>query len=302
LTKRFHANGKFLLTGEYAVLAGVRALALPLRLQQHMEVTSTDTGEMHWRSYDADEELWLDLRFAMESLQKGPTVETDQNLSKLLEMLGTAKTLNPDFNWETGYKVTTTLDFNRSWGMGTSSTIISMLAEWIGCDAYKLQFACFGGSSYDIACAKADGPIIYQNNGVQIKSDRLGFAPSIASELFFVYLNRKQNSRRSIASFNPSRLDHQIRNDLDRMPELFQNAVDDLRAFEELIEQHEKLIGSLIDVQPIREAQFQDFPGAIKSLGGWGGDFVLATGGPENRQYFMDRGYHTILEWTDIVL
>lgn len=58
----------------------------------------------------------------------------------------------------------------------------------------------FGGSGYDIACAKNDSAIIYQliNENLLYKNN---FDPSFTNKLFFVYLNRKQNSREAIASY-----------------------------------------------------------------------------------------------------
>jgi hypothetical protein len=37
-------------------------------------------------------------------------------------------------------------------------------------------------------------------------------------------------------------------------------------------------------------------------LGGWGGDFVMATGGVDARDYFKDKGYNEILEWDEVAL
>ena len=55
----------------------------------------------------------------------------------------------------------TQLSFPKNWGLGTSSTLIYLLAEWAGIDPFELQFQIFGGSGYDIACAGAKGPILY---------------------------------------------------------------------------------------------------------------------------------------------
>ena len=44
------------------------------------------------------------------------------------------------------------------------------------------------------------------------------------------------------------------------------------------IEIHEETIGYLLDRDPIKKRQFQSFDGAVKSLGAWGGDFVLFVG------------------------
>ena len=47
---------------------------------------------------------------------------------------------------------------------------------------------------------------------------------------------------------------------------------------------------------------FPDYFGTLKSLGAWGGDFILATGNKDTSQYFIDKGYATILKYSDMVL
>ena len=49
----FKSNGKFLLTGEYLVLKGAVALALPLKLGQSMNVETLDSDEglIYWNAY-----------------------------------------------------------------------------------------------------------------------------------------------------------------------------------------------------------------------------------------------------------
>jgi hypothetical protein len=59
-------------------------------------------------------------------------------------------------------------------------------------------------------------------------------------------------------------------------------------------------VGELIQQAPLKTSHFADYPGAIKSLGAWGGDFFLAT--RSNTQYFKDKGYNTILAFGEILL
>ena len=51
-----------------------------------------------------------------------------------------------------------------------------------------------------------------------------------------------------------------------------------LSDFEVLLTEHEYFISQLISINPVKEKYFQDFKGAIKSLGAWGGDFILQQG------------------------
>jgi hypothetical protein len=37
-------------------------------------------------------------------------------------------------------------------------------------------------------------------------------------------------------------------------------------------------------------------------LGAWGGDFVLATGGEKEKQYFIQKGFTTVLSYAEMIL
>jgi hypothetical protein len=50
---------------------------------------------------------------------------------------------------------------------------------------------------------------------------------------------------------------------------------------------------------------FPDFNGAVKSLGAWGGDFVMAThnGNPNHAvSYFRNKGFNIIFPYKELVL
>ena len=52
----------------------------------------------------------------------------------------------------------------------------------------------------------------------------------------------------------------------------------------------------------IQKSTFGDYnKGIIKSLGSWGGDFILVTGEKEDLGYFRDKGYNTIYDLEDLV-
>lgn len=293
----YSAQGKFLITGEYAVLDGVPSLAIPLRLKQYLVVTPTIAQTIHWKSYDADGSLWYEDTFA---LSLTATVGDSPTTTKLKEILQTALQLSGKNRFDCGYDVSTSLDFNRAYGMGTSSTLIAMVAQWIGCDAYALQFACFGGSGYDIACATAQSAIVYTYDTVQPVVEAARFKPVFSNQLFFIYLNKKQNSRESIARFNKDVLTPDVKLRLSKMPQRFIDATQDLRLFQELMVEHETLISKLVGLEPV-QMQFKDFTGKLKSLGGWGGDFILAAGG-DAPAYFHARGYDVVLDWDEVVL
>ena len=72
--------------------------------------------------------------------------------------------------------------------------------------------------------------------------------------------------------------------------------------FEKLIERHENMISKIINIDPIQKSTFSDYSkGIIKSLGSWGGDFILVSGEKEDLNYFRDKGYNTIYDLEDLV-
>jgi mevalonate kinase len=297
----FSARGKFLITAEYAVLDNVTALAVPLKLQQYLKVMPRTDDKVSWKSYDDDGSLWFSIETDFDKLF-GDFVYDDPIASKLAQILRKATELNPGALSSNGFNATTHLDFNRHSGMGTSSTLISLVSQWLDCNPYVLQFTCFGGSGYDIACATATQAITYNYNDAIPIVKPADFNPLIKEDLFFVYLNKKQNSRDSIARFDSTQLTDATRETLNEMPAQFQIAGSHLESWDALVEKHESLIGGLVGLSPAKDRLFPDFNGAIKSLGGWGGDFVLASGGMEERGYFMAKGYTTILEWDAVIL
>lgn len=298
---KFIAHGKFLITGEYAVLNNVPALAIPLKLNQHLEITPRDDQEITWKSFNSDGELWYQVMTNVNDLYSDCINCNNPITFKLSEILNTALHLTSNTSLR-GFDAVMTLDFDRHSGMGTSSTLISCIAQWLKCDPYQLQFKCFGGSGYDVACAVANNPIIYKYNDGEPSVQNVHFTPAIKDQIFFVYLNRKQDSRDSIAQFNKELLSEDVRNELSNMPHRFIETANDLDAYNKTIHRHEDIISKLVGIETIKKQLFRDYTGAIKSLGGWGGDFVMATGDQKERLYFKNKGYDIIYEWDDVVL
>lgn len=301
---KFHSNGKLLLTGEYAVLDGAKALALPTKPGQSLEVKSNKSNRLSWKSIDESGDIWFEGAFEFAAGKFG-VLDGDNEVGKRLQnLLQEAHQLNPEvFNLQQSFDVTTRLDFNRSWGLGTSSTLVNNLANWFKIDAYKLLKKTFGGSGYDIAAGQHKQPITYQltsSNPSVLKTD---FNPGFSNEIFFVYLNEKKNSREAIKHYR--QLPESNKNGLvEKISALTQQfiACETLTEFELLINVHETLIAKTLQLPKIKQVHFSDFPGAIKSLGGWGGDFILATGHQEDVfEYFNNKGFNTIFKYKELI-
>lgn len=297
----FCSKGKLLLTGEYVVLDGALALASPTKFGQHLNVQSIDSPQLHWKSFDENGNLWFECSFEFSQGKIIPNLRTDVS-NRLSEILNAVNLLNKDFfTLNRGFNITTKLEFSRYWGLGTSSTLINNIASWAKIDPYNLLELSFGGSGYDIACAQSNSTLTYQIKGQDRLVKIVDFNPNFKDELFFIHLNRKQDSRKGIANYNLNK--KEIKNSISEINEITSKILScqDLSEFESLITDHENIISDIIKIKPVKETLFKDYKGAIKSLGAWGGDFMLVTGKLEDMDYFKNKGFHTILSFEDLL-
>jgi len=184
----FYSNGKLLITGEYVVLDGAKALAIPTKFGQYLTVEPVlESWSLEWISYNLDGTIWFEETLPFSTLihkERFPESHTIKNT--LVEIMHEAYLLNPTFITKSnGFKVTTQLTFPKNWGLGTSSTLINNIAQWANVDPFLLLKNSFGGSGYDIACAKNNTPILYQllNNIPYI--EQVNFNPIFSEQLYF---------------------------------------------------------------------------------------------------------------------
>ena len=176
------------------------------------------------------------------------------------------------------------------------------MCQWSGVDPYVIQKKVFGGSGYDIACSTASKPIIYnlKKDGSQNVRE-INLSRLISKNLYFVYLNSKQNTRDSIRALNLNSIDDILINKVNDIT--FQIAkTNSLEEFKTMISAHEDVIGRLIAKKPVKEILFNDYNGAIKSLGAWGGDFIVACGDENTPDYFLKKGYQTCYKYEHLIL
>lgn len=302
MEKEFYSNGKLLLSGEYAILDGALGLAIPTSYGQSLHVTPTKSGFLEWTSLDENDKVWFSAKFDLKDLNEFSC--SDSTMAKTLtSLLLEANTQNPLLLTDSdGFQIETQLTFPRSWGLGTSSTLINNLAQWARVDAYQLLWNAFGGSGYDIACAQHNSPLTYQLVDGEPKIEEIDFDPIFKDSLFFVHLNQKQSSKEAIANyreqqFNKSDLIKQVSNITSRMIQ-----ASTLSDFESMMEEHETLLSGILKTQPVKQRLFPDYFGMVKSLGAWGGDFVFATGDNQSISYFKSKGYSTVIPYSKMVL
>ncbi len=305
IKQTFRGNGKLLITAEYAVMDGALALALPTKPGQTMNVKDGRGAEINWKSYDSTGKLWFEGHF---SLYDFSTVKTNDELKakQIGKLLKECTRQNSEFlsAWK-GQTVETYLDFPLDWGLGSSSTLIYCMSQWADANPYYLLFNTIGGSGYDIACAYAEGPVLYQLGDESIRIDEVYFNPPFKDNLYFLHLNKKQDSAKAIEDYKSKiKPDQTFLNKISSITESIV-ASKKLSEFQSLLLEHEKMVSELLQIPALKEHVFNDFKGSMKSLGAWGGDFALVASdeNPDTiKSYFENKGYKTIVPYTDLVL
>lgn len=285
------------------ILDGALALAIPTSYGQSLTVEPNDQKYLEWKSLDHQGKVWFEAELIIDDALKVKTTNDNAIAARLLQILNAAKNQNPEILGEQqGITIVTKNDFPKNWGLGTSSTLINNIAQWSEIDAYTLLKATFGGSGYDIACAKHNAPLTYQLEAQDRTIIERTFNPVFQQHLYFVFLNKKQNSRDGIAAYQNQK--NNISKAISEITTITNAMLSSttLETFQFLMDSHESIIANIIKQQPVKERLFSDFKGSIKSLGAWGGDFVLVASKAQPEAYFKDKGYHTIIPYAEMVL
>lgn len=309
MIKRYYSNGKLLLSGEYLILDGALGLALPTTFGQSLEVELTESDLLNWKSLDETGAVWFewafDLKMFREDIGKFPIgpAEAPQVAKTLAKLLFEANMLNRGFlSGTNGFSVTTRLSFPRNWGLGSSSTLVNNIAQWADVNAYELLWRTLGGSGYDVACAKHNNPLLYSLKGTSPIVEEINFCPPFKDQLYFVFLNQKQSSADAITNYKS--LDFDKRKAIEELSAITREmaSCQDAQTFGALMRLHEKILSSLLKKKTVKESLFYDFLGDIKSLGAWGGDFIMVLGDNGTPAYFKDKKYLTVIPYAKMAL
>jgi len=300
-----YAHGKLMLTGEYLVMHGALSLSVPLNKGQSLTASLSSSGMLEWQANDVNG-VWFNGVFSLPDLL--PIKATNESAGEHLHKLFLAiRELDPQFIAESqGLVLNTNLEFNRKWGLGSSSSLIALLAEFAGVDALKLHQMVSNGSGYDVVCAISEKPVLFQRSGERILAEKIDFYPQFADDLFFVYLENKQDSAAEISSFlkkNPNDFISAVAEISEITRKILK--AESIEDFNHLLSAHELIMSEVLNRKVVKDVLFSDFQGAVKSLGAWGGDFVLAStsnGKDYASRYFSQRAYSTIFSYNELVL
>ena len=302
----FYGHGKLLITGEYFVLDGAKALAVPTQLGQAMRVTTlhAEGNLLYWVALNNQNKPWLN--FVFDTTDFSCINARQDEAARLTKILQEARKLNLSFlSSSKDIAVETRLEFPNEWGLGTSSTLMHCVAEWAKVDGYTLLKNTIGGSGYDVACAAADSAIVYQINDNGPESIPVNWNPFFRNNIYFAYLGKKQLSSEGIQYYRTKLRDKTYAtSELNRITEAMLNC-SDLKEFENLVNEHETLIATQLKMTKVKDTLFADYWGTVKSLGAWGGDFVMLTNQnsvDDLKAYLNEKSISIVFSWNELLL
>ena len=305
-SQEYYSHGKLLITGEYLVLYGAEALGTPLKQGQNLKILpfAKDKSVLTWKAFTPDS-LWFEAGYDIKdfSILNSSDNEFAERLKNILLQV---RKLNPSFLKKGGAQVETNLEFDPEFGFGSSSTLIVNLAKWAGVDPFELQKITFKGSGYDIACGLSEGPVVYKLSEGKPQYESVNFNPPFPENIFFVYLGKKQRSLNEIKKFKKQK--RFTKNEISAISQITTEVIKtkELNDFEDLMKEHEKIMSKVLDIKPVHETVFNNYNGGVvKSLGAWGGDFVLVTSRKQKEEFTKEMnksGFNTVYGFDDIIL
>ena len=285
-------------------MEGAKALAVPLKLGQRLTVKNIDEKQLIWEA-KSPAGLWFKTILKLPTLE---VLETNNQIfsNRLVLLLKNAKELSKHFlDNISGISVETKLGFNPEFGFGSSSTLVFCVSKWANVNPYLLQQKTFGGSGFDIACADAKSPITFQRTGEDIEINKVDLSSSVSSKLFFVYLGKKQQTSKSIKNFKKNAV--YTNSDIDKITAITNEVIkaESIEDFEALLTEHEQLMSTILQIPTIKSTCFPRYDGCVKSLGAWGGDFVLISSRDSKKeisQQMKSLGFNTVFSYSELVL
>ncbi len=316
----FYAPGKILLVGEYTVIKGFEGLAVPVKSGQWMDVWEFDSpgnaeDRFIFNALDSRGASWFSESFDISNL-KSNSLETnavksnvaDENFENNESHLSKLLALVPESFWKSGksYRFETRLEFDRSSGLGSSSTFVQLMSNYFKLDPFQVQDLVFGGSGYDVAIAAVQKPLIYWRNeqGVHFRQWKLN--SELTKDWKVVFLGNKVNSRTSTSQVSDMledlSNDENYRMQIQKIIEIVRDA-QELMALETGIEMYQMFLSQLLGmVTPYTYFGVKPLPrGVCKWLGAWGGDMLLVNSVVWDAYYSLWNGCE-VKNWNDLVI
>jgi len=286
------------------VMYGADALSVPLSLGQYLHLKPRLNPKIFsWKAFYL-EKFWFDAEFDPSSLHIVRT--TDREIAeRLAGYLKTIINLNSGFQRELfSWDVETNLEFHPEWGFGSSSSLTALLAEWAELNPLDLHMQISEGSGYDVATAIAGGPIIYRLKHDAPQYSHVHFNPPFSDHIYFVWMGNKQSSHESVLRFRDRiRPGHNEISFFNSITGKILQA-EGWNEFGALMMEHETRLSEILGIPTVGSRLFPDLDGYVKSLGAWGGDFVMIVTGQDQKtlqEYLKSKNLRVIFPYEEIV-
>ena len=310
--KSYFSPGKILLCGEYAVTVGVEALAIPVVPGQWMYVWEFDSpgggDRLIWEAKEKNGNTWLNESFALPLEAMEAEAEKSSERDRSREVLHSMLSMVAQGFWKPGksYRIETQLEFERSSGLGSSSTMVANFARFAGLDAQIVQQKVFGGSGYDVAVAELCKGLVFWKNGEVANWDKWSLSSDLTSKWKIVFLGQKQNSRSALSDVKAKLA--AMKNDDFLMHQLQQvcaavKLANQVPMLEAGLEMWQAILAMSLELEtPYQHFKFQPIKGGLcKWLGAWGGDMLLINDVFAESEQDSLKKFQTV-SWNDIVL
>ena len=298
---RIFSPGKLMLTSEYFAVDGALVLAVPTKPGQEFFYEEIQNGKslIFWQAFHQNK-LWLSVTIDYSDWR---ILETNlpNSAEFILKVLRNIQQLSTSrFRGNSTYHLRTNLQFPPDFGLGSSSTLMTNLAEWATIDAFNLNDISLGGSGYDVAVAKEKSAVLYQNENGKRSVEKVDFSPMFKDELILIHLNQKQDTREGIHFYKSKPKSAELISEFSELTrKIFESK--DLENFSHLMEIHERKVADFLQIKTVKEKYFEEAPVFVKSMGAWGGDFVLSRQFPGYKAWFSERGFYRIFSWYDLI-
>ena len=282
--RSYFATGKVMLTGEYLVMNGFDCIALPTKLGQWMHVWDFDTPDdssdfILYQAKDLHGNVWFETKILLPNFELVDPAQIENIQADRL--VGILKLADSDF-WETGksWRIETQLEFERVWGLGSSSTLVKLFADFLHLDPMNIQFEIFGGSGYDVAIAQLQKPMVYCLTADDSNWKYWRLEEYFTKDWYLVFYGQKIDSRNSLSSvqdeLNDIAEDEFYTAQFDKIISQTRIA-SNIMELESSLEMYQMLLSKalmlpttydILGIKPVNK-------GLCKWLGAWGGDMIL---------------------------
>ncbi len=298
---KLFSPGKLMLTSEYVALDGALVLSVPTTYGQDFfyEERSDVKNRIFWKTFE-EGKLWLEaeIDYSSWTIISTNNSEAATFIVKVLKNVQQLSSIR--FSSDNSYRLESNIQFPRNYGLGSSSTLMANLSKWAEIDAYLLNEMSLGGSGYDIAVAMEMSPVLYSNLNGKRTVEKVEYKPSFSDELIFIHLNAKQDSREGISLYKSLEKPNGFADEFSKLTiEIFNTGKID--AFSNLMNYHETTLSKFLKIPTVKQKFFEDCPEFVKSLGAWGGDFVMSRKFDGFNTYFSGKGFTVIYDWSDII-